>query len=317
MGCGGSKACLPDGRPNGFSGARKPHVTTTTVKAVSPSRHNAWGATDSDSKHEFSTLDDNRRAAPLGPTPSMAAKAYATPNSYITKVTGTPDLRDYRVHFFLDKNGEHVAVSPWHDVPLRATDGCFNFICEIPKWTRKKFEISTKERNHPILQDTDKKGNLREYVWGDMMFNYGAFPQTWEDPDEVSPYTQQNGDDDPLDVIELSGRAYATGEVVEVKVLGVIAMIDSGETDWKVIAINKRDPMSRLLNDVNDVKYHMHGCIEAIVEWLRKYKTHKGVVNKFAFDGECKPKAFAMEIIEECHEFWKRKHGPEARTLHK
>lgn len=38
------------------------------------------------------------------------------------------------------------------------------------------------------------------------------------------------------------------GEVIKVKVLGVLAMIDEGETDWKVIAINVDDPEA---NDFN------------------------------------------------------------------
>lgn len=38
------------------------------------------------------------------------------------------------------------------------------------------------------------------------------------------------------------------GEVIKVKVLGVLAMIDEGETDWKVIAINVEDPEANDLN---------------------------------------------------------------------
>lgn len=32
------------------------------------------------------------------------------------------------------------------------------------------------------------------------------------------------------------------GEVIKVKVLGTLALIDEGETDWKVIVINNEDP---------------------------------------------------------------------------
>lgn len=38
------------------------------------------------------------------------------------------------------------------------------------------------------------------------------------------------------------------GEVIKVKVLGILAMIDEGETDWKVIAINVEDPEANDLN---------------------------------------------------------------------
>lgn len=32
------------------------------------------------------------------------------------------------------------------------------------------------------------------------------------------------------------------GEIIQVKVLGILALIDEGETDWKVIVINVEDP---------------------------------------------------------------------------
>ncbi|ERE88798.1 inorganic pyrophosphatase 2 [Cricetulus griseus] len=32
------------------------------------------------------------------------------------------------------------------------------------------------------------------------------------------------------------------GDVIHVKVLGILALIDEGATDWKVIAINVNDP---------------------------------------------------------------------------
>ena len=42
------------------------------------------------------------------------------------------------------------------------------------------------------------------------------------------------GDDDPIDVVEIGSKAISMGSVVEVKPLGVLAMIDDGELDWKV-----------------------------------------------------------------------------------
>ena len=38
------------------------------------------------------------------------------------------------------------------------------------------------------------------------------------------------------------------GDVKQVKVLGILAMIDEGETDWKVIAIDVNDPMAKDMN---------------------------------------------------------------------
>lgn len=50
-------------------------------------------------------------------------------------------------------------------------------------------------------QDT-KKGQLRFYGI-DPVFNYGAFPQTWEDPNVKHPDANCVGDGDPIDVVEI------------------------------------------------------------------------------------------------------------------
>lgn len=42
--------------------------------------------------------------------------------------------------------------------------------------------------------------------------------------------------------------------IVQVKPLGVLAMIDDGELDWKVIAINAEDPKASSVNDIEDVE---------------------------------------------------------------
>lgn len=224
-----------------------------------------------------------------------------------TKTLGAPGTLEHRVNFFFKdtETGEDVQLSPWHDVPLWNADGSANFIVEIPKWTRRKMEIATREMFNPIKQDT-QNGRPREYYWGDMLFNYGAFPQTWEDPEHVTADTGARGDNDPLDAIEIGSKQWSTGSIVRVKILGVLAMIDSGETDWKVIVINQFDPLAKLINDVADVDLHLPGLIGALRDWLRLYKSQSGVINAFAFDGECKPASYAREVVEETHEFWKR-----------
>jgi inorganic pyrophosphatase len=75
------------------------------------------------------------------------------------KEQGLPETLDYRV-FLVDGGGRKV--SPWHDVPLRAGDGVFHFVVEIPKESSAKMEVATDESFTPIKQDT-KKGNLRYY----------------------------------------------------------------------------------------------------------------------------------------------------------
>lgn len=74
-------------------------------------------------------------------------------------------------------------------------------------------------------------------VQGDIFFNYGCFPRTWEDPEHTHPDTGFPGDNDPLDVCEIGLRIVATGDVRQVKVLGVLAMIDEGREDLLLVFV--------------------------------------------------------------------------------
>ncbi|XP_008592312.1 PREDICTED: inorganic pyrophosphatase 2, mitochondrial-like, partial [Galeopterus variegatus] len=99
---------------------------------------------------------------------------------------------------------------------------------------------------------------------------------------------------------------FSRGEVIHVKILGILALIDQGETDWKLIAINVNDPEASKFHDIGDVKKFKPGYLEATLNWFRFYKVPEGKPeNQFAFNGEFKNKAFALEVIKSTHECWK------------
>ena len=107
--------------------------------------------------------------------------------------------------------------------------------------------------------------------------------------------------------MEIGHTALATGSVIPVKVLGVLAMIDDGDLDWKVIAINSEDPMADKLHDINDVNTHMPGVVSGIREWFRWYKTPDNKpLSRFGFEEKCLDRKHALEIIEETHEQYKK-----------
>lgn len=136
-------------------------------------------------------------------------------------------------------------------------------------------------------------------------YTIGCLPQTWEDPNIVHPDLKVNGDNDPVDVVEIGSKKLETGTVQTVKVLGVLAMIDDGELDWKVIAINSEDPVASKLNDIEDVDAVLPGTISGIREWFRWYKTPDDKpLNAFGFDEKALPKSVAISVIEETHEHW-------------
>ncbi|KAI9206519.1 inorganic pyrophosphatase [Polychytrium aggregatum] len=228
--------------------------------------------------------------------------------TYSTRVVGAPNTLEYRVYF---ENEQKELVSPFHDIPLyaNAEKTILNMVVEIPRWTNAKLEISKEDTFNPIKQDT-KKGKLRfvkncfphhGYIW-----NYGALPQTWEDPNHINPDTQAKGDNDPVDVCEIGERVGTVGQVKQVKVLGTLALLDEGETDWKVIVIDVNDPSAHLVNDIADVEKHFPGLLHATHQWFKIYKMPDDKPpNEFAFGGKAKDAAYARRIIEETHEAWK------------
>ncbi|XP_034040141.1 inorganic pyrophosphatase [Thalassophryne amazonica] len=228
--------------------------------------------------------------------------------SFSVEVRGNLNTLSYRLFF---KNAEGKYISPFHDIPMYADENqnIFHMVVEVPRWTNAKMEIATKDRLNPIKQDV-KKGKLRYvanvfphkgYIW-----NYGAIPQTWEDPAHKDKITGCCGDNDPIDVCEIGSKVGSPGEVIKVKVLGILAMIDEGETDWKVIAINVDDPEAQDFNNISDVQRLKPGYLEATVNWFRMYKVPDGKPeNNFAFNEEFKEKDFAVEVIKSNHVSWK------------
>ena len=122
----------------------------------------------------------------------------------------------------------------------------------------------------------------------------------------MHPGTGCKGDNDPLDVCEIGMVQLATGSVTPVKVLGVLAMIDDGETDWKIIAMSARDLWAAKINNIRDVERHLPGTLHAIREWFRLYKTADGKPeNTFALDELFMDRSYAQQIIADCNGSWK------------
>lgn len=81
------------------------------------------------------------------------------------------------------------------------------------------------------------------------------------------------GDNDPLDVCDIGEKVHGTGEVIQVKVLGILAMIDDGEfTDWKAIAMDIDDPIAAQVNSIDDLTVIKPGFIEEVTNFFKKYK---------------------------------------------
>ncbi len=216
--------------------------------------------------------------------------------------SGSFGTTEYSMRF---KHTDGPTLSPWHDMPLRTREGWYNMLTEIPKMSREKMEVATKVAGNPIMQD-EKKGKARLYH-GPIFWNYGCLPQTWEDPN-VEGDGEVNGafgDNDPVDVVEIGAAALEMGSFTPVKVLGCLSMIDDGELDWKVIAINAGDEHASKINDVGDIEKFYPGTVSGIREWFRWYKTPDGKpINGFGHGERALSAAEAADVIDQTHEHY-------------
>ncbi|KAG5671048.1 hypothetical protein PVAND_001266 [Polypedilum vanderplanki] len=115
------------------------------------------------------------------------------------------------------------------------------------------------------------------------------------------------GDNDPINVCEFGSRVAKRSDVIQVKILGTLALIDEGETDWKVFAIDINDPVADQMEDIQDIEKFFPGLLRATVKWFKFYKVPDGKPeNQFAFNAEARDAAFAKNIVTVTHTFWQR-----------
>jgi len=221
---------------------------------------------------------------------------------------------EYKLYF---QDGQGNMLSPWHDVPLFTqsdrTNLTYNLIVEIPRFSQAKFEIHREHLLNPIVQDKED-GQLRYlpniFPWHGHICNYGAFPQTWENPFHEDEWTGLRGDKDPIDVCEIGSFPVPTGTVLPVRILGILAMIDGGETDWKVIVMNREEAAKKKINTLEDLYDAYPDLVDSVRKFFRVYKVPSGKPeNIFAYDGEVKDEAFAAEVIRYTHVTWKEMIG--------
>lgn len=119
---------------------------------------------------------------------------------------------------------------------------------EITAGTTRKLEIMKELPYNPVMQDytKGKDGSRihRNYAKAPT-FNYGFIPQTYCDE-------RFGGDKDAIDLIDLSWRELkpilAHSDYL---VLGIMGLIDQGELDYKVLAIEVNEAKERNIHDLD------------------------------------------------------------------
>ena len=81
--------------------------------------------------------------------------------------------------------------------------------------------------------------------------------------------------------------------------MGILGLLDSSETDWKVIAIDAKEAEAKNISTMKDLITVFPNLLETVKLFFTVYKVPSGnPENEFAFDGEFQDADFAMEVIK-------------------
>ncbi len=178
-------------------------------------------------------------------------------------------------------------MNMWHDISRgENVPEEINTIIEIPKNSLNKYEIDKK--TGLIALD---RANYSSHPYP---FDYGFVPQTlWDDGDA-------------LDVIVLTTFPLAVGILVRVRPVGIMEMIDGGESDYKVIGVPVDDKRWEDVQTLDDVNQH---ALKEYVHFFETYKElKKGEKGEVVINGY-KGKEDAVAAIEKGIRLYDEKFG--------
>ena len=167
-------------------------------------------------------------------------------------------------------------ITPGNKLPKEVT-----VVIEINKGSKNKYELD-KETGMIMLDRVMKTSQ-------DYPFDYGFIPQThWHDGD-------------PLDVLVLTTYPLFPGVLPSARPVGVMDMVDGGESDAKIIAVPVKDMRFDNIQDLSDVNEH------TIKEIKHFFETYKTIENKEVTIDSIRDKKAAVEVIEEGIKLYKDK----------
>ena len=151
---------------------------------------------------------------------------------------------------------------------------------EIPKGSSNKIEYNKIKKRFEL----DRVLSVAMSYPGE----YGVIPET------LAP------DGDELDVICLTIQSTFCGLYVPVRIIGVLRMVDKGEQDDKLLAVNAGEPELSHIQKLEDVPLPTK---EKIKHFFARYKDLEG---KKVEIGEFEGKEQAEKLLKECQKTYQK-----------
>ncbi len=164
-------------------------------------------------------------------------------------------------------------MHPWHDLdPGEKVPKEFDVVIEIPLGSNVKYELDK------------ESGMLRmdRVLYSAVYYpaNYGFIPRTlaW--------------DADALDVLVLCQESVAPLTILNARAIGLITMLDSGSSDYKIIAVATADPEYNHYSQASELPPHKLTMVR------RFFQDYKQLENKAVEVDGIGPAEMAHPIIE-------------------
>ncbi|MFT6849962.1 MAG: inorganic pyrophosphatase [Sphingobacteriales bacterium] len=179
---------------------------------------------------------------------------------------------------------------PWHDLSAgENAPEIVTAVIEIPRGCKGKYEL---DKDSGMLK-------LDRVLYSSVHYpaNYGFIPQTYCE------------DHDPLDILVITTLELPPMCLIECRVIGVMRMVDQGESDDKIIAVAVHDMSVNHIYDMAGLPPHTSKEIQRFFEDYKLLEEKEVRVDHFLDREE------AVEITRESMQMYKDKFSPEAAIL--
>lgn len=148
-------------------------------------------------------------------------------------------------------------TNPFENLPLgEKSPEVINVVIEIPKGSHNKYEFD------------EKLGvmKLDRVLYSPFHYplDYGFIPAT------------RSEDGDHLDALVIGSDPLFTGCLVEVRPIGIMHMIDSGEPDAKILAVQAKNPRFDNIKDIKDIETFCPHLLKETAHFFQTYKELQG-----------------------------------------
>ncbi len=171
--------------------------------------------------------------------------------------------------------------NPWHHIePQTESEQIVKCLIEIPKGSKVKYEL---DKESGMLK-------MDRVLYSSVVYpaNYGLIPRTLD------------GDGDPLDILVICSEKVEPLCLMQAKIIGYMHMIDSGETDRKIIAVAADDIAWNFIDDIQQLPPHTTKEIQ------RFFEDYKILENKSVLIEDFGDAAMAIQVLEECRENYRK-----------